>query len=421
MDYVTYICERFVLEMHVQPWAYPAFGPALVLSYTLHEDTYTKQLFIWRSIQSVTSRHEGSARTSRYSCLMKNEHWLLQHKTLLNCPEQTARTSPDDPVFSSSLLYDDPQTLDETAQPVGPNSLEELLYFTEYGACLAENDWSMDYWDPYGLDEGLRDIIATCVPVSAHPEVDPEGGVQHCVTGVPTQALVILRSPTADLTPPPGILSPAPTYSGGNSPPDDHGVSADDHVGLLLNSTESTLNPVYVSFRRVDQLDAQAVLDISRLLQSNAEQVLKPDLVQSNNDKSDVEKNNSSGSSSSNIKQQLLPVQHGEDLHVPQPPKNLTVEDEESEDDAASLIQHEDQHGSTNDLRHQVWVIQGMLTEFLTDLSTVFLLFGARSPGTLRTFRQCGACQKLKTDASIVCTDPYDTFTTSEMSLVVIR
>nr|CAD7411792.1 unnamed protein product [Timema poppensis] len=41
----------------------------------------------------------------------------------------------------------------------------------------------------------------------------------------------------------------------------DHGVSANDHVGLLLNSTDSTLNPVYVSFRRSDQLDARAVLD----------------------------------------------------------------------------------------------------------------------------------------------------------------
>nr|CAD7392932.1 unnamed protein product [Timema cristinae] len=41
----------------------------------------------------------------------------------------------------------------------------------------------------------------------------------------------------------------------------DHGVSADDHVGLLLNSIDSTLNPVYVSFRRADQLDARAVLD----------------------------------------------------------------------------------------------------------------------------------------------------------------
>nr|CAD7398018.1 unnamed protein product [Timema poppensis] len=34
----------------------------------------------------------------------------------------------------------------------------------------------------------------------------------------------------------------------------DHGVSANDYVGLLLSSTESTLNPVYVSLRRSDQL-----------------------------------------------------------------------------------------------------------------------------------------------------------------------
>nr|CAD7410654.1 unnamed protein product [Timema poppensis] len=50
----------------------------------------------------------------------------------------------------------------------------------------------------------------------------------------------------------------------------DHGVSADDHFGLLLNSMDSTLNPVYISFRRADQSDAQAMLDnISRMLQSN--------------------------------------------------------------------------------------------------------------------------------------------------------
>nr|CAD7204301.1 unnamed protein product [Timema douglasi] len=50
----------------------------------------------------------------------------------------------------------------------------------------------------------------------------------------------------------------------------DHGVSADDHVGFLLSSTDSTLSPVYVSFRRADQLDARAVLDnVGRVLQSN--------------------------------------------------------------------------------------------------------------------------------------------------------
>nr|CAD7399817.1 unnamed protein product [Timema poppensis] len=41
----------------------------------------------------------------------------------------------------------------------------------------------------------------------------------------------------------------------------DYGVSADDQVSLLLNSMDSTLNPLCVSFKRVDQIDAQSVLD----------------------------------------------------------------------------------------------------------------------------------------------------------------
>nr|CAD7265593.1 unnamed protein product [Timema shepardi] len=50
----------------------------------------------------------------------------------------------------------------------------------------------------------------------------------------------------------------------------DYGVSADDQVSLLLNSMDSTLNPLCVSFKRTDQLDAQSVLDnVSHVLQSN--------------------------------------------------------------------------------------------------------------------------------------------------------
>nr|CAD7199129.1 unnamed protein product [Timema douglasi] len=30
--------------------------------------------------------HEATARTSRYGCLMLNEHWLLRHKALSDCP-----------------------------------------------------------------------------------------------------------------------------------------------------------------------------------------------------------------------------------------------------------------------------------------------------------------------------------------------
>nr|CAD7433191.1 unnamed protein product [Timema monikensis] len=53
-------------------------------------------------------------------------------------------------VLSSSLLDDEPPTLGEAAQPVGPNSLDQLLNNLQGGY----------YWDPYGLDEGLRDNVA---------------------------------------------------------------------------------------------------------------------------------------------------------------------------------------------------------------------------------------------------------------------
>nr|CAD7404940.1 unnamed protein product [Timema poppensis] len=52
----------------------------------------------------------------------------------------------------------------------------------------------------------------------------------------------------------PTTAGPSSAHQPGISCPD-HGVSADDHVGLPLNSTDSTLRPVYVSFRRENQLD----------------------------------------------------------------------------------------------------------------------------------------------------------------------
>nr|CAD7588338.1 unnamed protein product [Timema genevievae] len=39
------------------------------------------------------------------------------------------------------------------------------------------------------------------------------------------------------------------------------------------------------------------------------------------------------------------------------------------------------QQAGSDDPRHESWVIQGMLTEFLTDLGTVLLLFGGQKPG----------------------------------------
>nr|CAD7433588.1 unnamed protein product [Timema monikensis] len=110
------------------------------------------------------------------------------------------------------FLNDEPMTLGEAAKPVGPNSLDQLLNFTEDGLFRAGVNWSMDYWDPYGLDEGLLNNVVTCVPVPAQTEAGPAVCASHDVTGVLGPAL-------ADLTPTPGILSPVPLYSGRNPHP----------------------------------------------------------------------------------------------------------------------------------------------------------------------------------------------------------
>nr|CAD7421191.1 unnamed protein product [Timema poppensis] len=56
-------------------------------------------------------------------------------------------------------------------QPEDPNSLDQLLQFNENGICSADGDWSMDYWDPYGLDEGLRGCILSVVETSTLQEM----------------------------------------------------------------------------------------------------------------------------------------------------------------------------------------------------------------------------------------------------------
>nr|CAD7417062.1 unnamed protein product [Timema cristinae] len=65
-------------------------------------------------------------------------------------------------VFSSSLLDEEPMTLGVAAQFVDPHNLDQ-----------ADGDWSMDYWDSYGLDEGLLGSVATGVPTSTQPEAPP--------------------------------------------------------------------------------------------------------------------------------------------------------------------------------------------------------------------------------------------------------
>nr|CAD7206960.1 unnamed protein product [Timema douglasi] len=96
-------------------------------------------------------------------------------------------------------------------QPKDPNSLDQLLQFTENGICRADGDWSMDYWDPYDLDEALRGCIQSGVATSTPQETPLRIGATHDATDVV-------------LKPSPGILSPAPLpqvplCAGGNAPP----------------------------------------------------------------------------------------------------------------------------------------------------------------------------------------------------------
>nr|CAD7204302.1 unnamed protein product [Timema douglasi] len=88
------------------------------------------------------------------------------------------------------LLDDEPPMIVGGVQPEDPNSLDQLLQFTEYGICRADGDWSMDYWDPYGLDEGLAGNVATCVP-----EANPVGGAQHGVVAGPLPDPATLAAP----------------------------------------------------------------------------------------------------------------------------------------------------------------------------------------------------------------------------------
>nr|CAD7418625.1 unnamed protein product [Timema cristinae] len=87
-------------------------------------------------------------------------------------------------VFSSSLLDEELMTLGMAAQPVDPTSLDQLLHFTKNKICRADGDWSMDYWEPYGLDEVLLCSVAMGVPTSTPPETPPPVCARHDVTDV---------------------------------------------------------------------------------------------------------------------------------------------------------------------------------------------------------------------------------------------
>ncbi|CAG2059585.1 unnamed protein product [Timema podura] len=59
------------------------------------------------------------------------------------------------------------------AASVAPDSPEPLALFSEDGICLADGDWSMDYWDPYDLDTGLREQVAPAEVLVAYVRVSP--------------------------------------------------------------------------------------------------------------------------------------------------------------------------------------------------------------------------------------------------------
>nr|CAD7406411.1 unnamed protein product [Timema poppensis] len=124
-----------------------------------------------------------------------------------NCLETPPSSFATPPFHFSTLMS---PMIAWGVQPEDPNSLDQLLQFTENGVCRADGDWSMDYWDPYGLDEGLRGCITTGVTTSTPQETSLLIGATHDATDV--------------LRPSPGILPlvplpSAPLYAVGNASP----------------------------------------------------------------------------------------------------------------------------------------------------------------------------------------------------------
>ena len=72
---------------------------------------------------------------------------------------------------------------------------------------------------------------------------------------------------------------------------------------------------------------------------------------------------------------------------------------------------------SSDDPRHQGWVIQGTLMEILTNFGTEFLLIGVKSQSTNFAALQC----MFKSDVRIACTVPCDTSMMAAMSLMDLR
>nr|CAD7264618.1 unnamed protein product [Timema shepardi] len=255
----------------------------------------------------------------------------LQHHWWGTIDSRAAAVAGDYRIY---LQEDTTSTPAAMAQPEAPDRLNHLLYFTEVGVCTVDGDRTFDYWDvtaqlpetaatPVTLSDGVpfcaRADTTAVIPLDRDyngnlDEIDhlnienggavlsppPPPAVRPVTEAPPQHKEDVVRAPRETESPQP-IAGPSSAQSsgpinqiGGALPQgtpgsnrdaqtwleerinallgrlQDHGVSTEDHVGLLLVNTDSSSRPVFVSFRRADQLDAQAVLsNVERVLKSN--------------------------------------------------------------------------------------------------------------------------------------------------------
>ncbi|CAG2061654.1 unnamed protein product, partial [Timema podura] len=107
------------------------------------------------------------------------------------------------------------------AAPAASKSPEPLALFSEDGICLVDGDWSMDYWDPYGLDASLRDNVAPTVGLAGcvwAPSLESGKSEMDLVPAPFLEAVGAL--PSAAVLTQPGCLTPqGPTDATGDAIP----------------------------------------------------------------------------------------------------------------------------------------------------------------------------------------------------------
>nr|CAD7416235.1 unnamed protein product [Timema poppensis] len=82
---------------------------------------------------------------------------------------------------------DEPPMVASGVQPVSPNSLDQLLNFTENGICVA---MAIDYWDLHGLEERLTANVVTSMP-----EANSVFGAHHFVVAGPLPDTATPKTP----------------------------------------------------------------------------------------------------------------------------------------------------------------------------------------------------------------------------------